>query len=72
MGYFGILSDTLGRATLSRQVGTQLRFLRLNQKEKMVEAVGIEPTTCTFPLTGFAFIGVHYECIEVHISMLFN
>ena len=38
--------DTLEHlATLSRQVGAQLRFLRLNQKEKMVEAVGIEPTT---------------------------
>ena len=44
-GYFGILSDTLGRATLSRQVGAQLRFLRLNQKAKVVEAVGIEPTS---------------------------
>ena len=38
----------------------------------MVEAVGIEPTSCTFSLTGFAFIGVHYECIEVHNSMLFD
>ena len=41
-------------------------------REKLVEAVGIEPTPADFPLAGFVFIGVHYECIEVHISMLFN
>ena len=28
------------------------------QIEKVVEAVGIEPTFCTFPFAGFAFIEV--------------
>ena len=48
------------------------RYLCVSGVLKLVEAVGIEPTPAAFPLTGFVFIGVHYECIEVHISMLFN
>jgi hypothetical protein len=47
-------------------------FFNIWNKIKLVEAVGIEPTPAAFPLAGFVFIGVHYKCIEVHISMLFN
>ena len=47
------------------------RYLCVSGVLKLVEAVGIEPTPAAFPLAGLVFIGVHYKCIEVHISMLF-